>query len=231
MKKILITGASKGIGKATALKLLNENYKVVGLSRTHSIKDKNYTPIKQDLNTIDQVAKCMDSILKENRSIEAFISVAGEGIFENLENFSDKTIKDYFNLNLLSHLIISKKLVSFFKKKKKGYFIFIGSEAALNGGEKGTLYTTAKHGLFGFVKSLKLECNRNNIRVTIINSGMVRTKFFKNLKFKPGKRKENAISVNDIASLISYLLSTSKYINISEINISPLKKVIDFKKK
>ena len=59
---------------------------------------------------------------------------------------------------------------------------------------------------------------------------MVRTNFFRKLNFKPGNRKENAIRVEDIASLINYLLSTNENINISDISIFPMKKVIDFKK-
>lgn len=230
MKQIIITGASKGIGKATALKLLSENYQVIGISRTHSIKDKNYLAIYQNMEYLDELSDSIKTILKKNKNIVALISNAGEGVFDNLENISEKVIKNYLNLNLIAHMIISKNLVTYFKKKKRGYFIFLGSEAAINGGAKATLYSTAKHGLFGFVKSLRLECNKIGIRVSIINAGMVRTNFFRKLKFKPGKRNDNAIRSGDIASIISYLLSTSQNINISDINLSPLKKVVDFKK-
>ena len=230
MRKVIVTGTSSGIGKATALKLLAENYKIIGLARTHNIKHINYIPIFQDLASLDNLSKCIEKILIKNKNIVALVSNAGEGVFENLENLSDKLIENYYKLNLLSHMIITKKIIPYFKKNKKGYLVFIGSEAALNGGAKATLYSSAKHGLFGFVKSLRIECNKNKIRVSIINTGMVRTNFFKKLNFKPGNRKENAIRVEDIASLINYLLSTNENINISDISIFPMKKVIDFKK-
>ena len=64
------------------------------------------------------------------------------------------------------------------------------------------------------------------MRATIINSGMVRTSFFDDLKFQPGKSKENAIEANDIAELVYFLCQSSKYINFSDINVDPIKKVI-----
>jgi len=80
-------------------------------------------------------------------------------------------------------VLISKILVSHFKKKKTGYFIFMGSEASLKGNQKSTLYAAAKHGLLGFVKSFREECNKSDIRVTIINPGMVNSSFFKKRQY------------------------------------------------
>ena len=228
MKEVIVTGASKGIGKATALKLISEGYKVIGISRTHTVENKNYIGISQNLSDLDGSIICIDNILKKYKNIIALVSNAGEGTFDNLENLSDEQIKSYFNLNLISHIIIAKKLIPLLKKKKKGHLIFIGSEAAIIGGVKGTLYSAAKHGLFGFVKSLRLECNKSKVKVSIINAGMVRSNFFKSLNFKPGKKSENAIKVLDMASLVTFLLGTSKNINISDVNIDPIKKVIDF---
>ena len=81
-------------------------------------------------------------------------------------------------------------------------------------------------GLFGFFKSFKLEANKASVRATIINPGMVRTSFFDNLNFVPGSSKENAIEAKDIAEIIYFLSKSSKYINISDINIDTMKKVI-----
>ena len=117
-------------------------------------------------------------------------------------------------------------MISTFKKKNTGIFIFIGSEASKIGGVQGTLYTSAKHALYGFVKSFRKEANKSSVRVTIINPGMVRTNFFNRLKFEPGSSKENAIEANDIAELVYYLCQSSRYINFNDINIDPIKKVV-----
>ena len=91
---------------------------------------------------------------------------------------------------------------------------------------QGTLYSSAKHALYGFVKSLRKEANKSSIRATIINPGMVRTSFFNSLKFQPGKSKENALEARDIAELVYFLCQSSQYINFTDINVDPIKKVV-----
>tara|TARA_B100001093_G_scaffold479890_1_gene509300 strand:+ start:241 stop:936 length:696 start_codon:yes stop_codon:yes gene_type:complete len=231
MKKVIITGASKGIGKAIATNLLKQKFGVIGISRSHTIKHKNYIPIVHDLYITKGYKEKLDDIIKKHNDIEAVISNAGNGLFENLENIPSNDIVPFFNLNLLSHILISKYLVGYFKKRKRGQFIFMGSEAASEASQKSTIYSTAKHGLVGFTKALRAECSKSNIRVTIINPGMVRSSFFNNLSFQPGDKKENAISKKDLSDLILFLLKTSNSINYLNINLAPLKKVIDFKNK
>jgi len=225
-KKYLITGTSKGIGKSIALKLLKFDYEIIGISRSHSIKSPNYKPFFQDLSDLKGLSNILKIIKKDHSDISGIVSNAGEGIFDKLENLSEDSIMKYFNLNLLSHIILAKSMLPDLKKKKDGIFIFIGSEASKIGGTKGTLYSAAKHGLLGFFKSFKLEANKASVRVTIINPGMVRTGFFNNLDFEPGKSKENAIEACDIAELVYFLSQSSKFINFSDINIDPMKKVI-----
>ena len=228
MKKIIITGTSKGIGRSTALYLLKKKFKIIGISRSHTIKHRNYFPLTHDLNRLSEYKEKIEHFLKDHKDISAVVSNAGNGIFKKLENFSSKQIQEYFNLNLIAHILIAKMIVPIFKKQKRGDFIFLGSEASIDAGKMATLYATAKHGLSGFVKSLRAECNTSNIRVTIINPGMVRSSFFKNLNFQPGEKNENAINKNDIAELISFLLQTNKHVNYSEINLKPIKKNIQF---
>ena len=230
MKKIIITGTSRGIGNAIAKYLLKQNLIVIGISRKHTIKHKNYFAVFFDLNDLKNIKYILDDIIFKYKKIDAMISNAGYGIFENLENLKEHKIIDFFNVNLLSHILISKTLVSHFKKKKVGHFIFMGSEASLKGNQKSTLYSAAKHGLFGFVKSLREECNKSEIRVTIINPGMVNSSFFKKLKFSPGNNIKNSIKLNDLAELIFFMLKSNRNINYNDVYLSPIKKVIDFKK-
>lgn len=230
MKKIIITGTSKGIGNAIAKYLLKQNIVVIGISRKHTIKHKNYISVPFDLNDLKNIKNILGDIILRYKKIDAMISNAGYGIFENLENLKEKEIIDFFNVNLLAHILISKILVSHFKKKKVGHFIFMGSEASLKGNQKSTLYSAAKHGLFGFVKSLREECNKSEIRVTIINPGMVNSSFFKKLKFSPGNSIKNSIRLNDLAELIFFILKSNRNVNYNDVYLSPIKKVIDFKK-
>ena len=229
MNKIIITGTSRGIGNAIAKNFLKQNVTVIGISRKHTIKHKNYFAISFDLNDLKNIKNILDDIILNHKKIDAIISNAGYGVFENLENYKEKEVIDFFNVNLLAHIIISKSLVSHFKKKKTGHFIFIGSEASLKGNQKSTLYSAAKHGLLGFVKSLRDECNKSEIRVTIINPGMVNSSFFKKLKFSPGKSIKNSIKLEDISELVFFILKSNPNINYNDIYLSPIKKVINFK--
>ena len=229
MNKIIITGTSRGIGNTIAKNLLKHNVIVIGISRKHTIKHKNYFAISFDLNDLKNIKNILDDTIFNHKKIDAIISNAGYGLFENLENLKEKEVIDYFNVNLLAHILISKILVSHFKKKKTGHFIFIGSEASLKGNQKSTLYSAAKHGLLGFVKSFRKECNKSEIRVTIINPGMVNSSFFKKLKFSPGKSIKNSIKLSDIAELVFFILKSNRNINYNDIYLSPIKKVINFK--
>ena len=229
MKKILITGTARGIGNKIARNLLKQNMTIIGLSRKHNIKHNNYFPISYDLNNIRGLNAILNEIITRHKKIDALISNAGYGIFENLENIKEKEIIDFLNVNLLTHILISKFLVTHFKKKKTGHFIFMGSEASSKGNQKSTLYAAAKHGLLGFVKSLRAECSKSEIRVTIINPGMVNSSFFKNLKFSPGKNINNSIKPDDIAKLVFFILNSNRNINYDDIYLTPIKKVINFK--
>ena len=93
----------------------------------------------------------------------------------------------------------------------------------------GSLYCAAKFGLKGFTEALSKDIAKNNIRVSIINPGMVRTEFFENLNFEPGESEENAISVRDISSTVTYILRLSRNTIVDQINLSPSKKGIKFK--
>ena len=89
-KKFLITGASKGIGKSIAKKLLSNNFTVLGISRTHSIKNVNYIPYNQDLSDLQGLSNTLDEITKSHSDIYGVISNAGRGLFGKLENISEK---------------------------------------------------------------------------------------------------------------------------------------------
>ena len=105
----------------------------------------------------------------------------------------------------------------------------MGSEAALTGKKKGTLYSAAKFGLRGFAQALRDEVGTSGVGVSVINPGLVRTPFFDNLDFEPGDRENNAIAPEDIAKIVLELLGTRSGTIIDEINLSPGSHSINFK--
>ena len=231
-KCVLVTGSSSGIGYEITLKLLDLGAKVIGIARNHDrskLENKNYTTYKCDVSAHQKLEILLKQILKKHPQINCFISNAGFGDFGPLENFSTLQIKNFIATNLTSHIVMTKLLLPHFKRIKIGDIIFIGSEAGLLGAKNGSLYCTAKFGLRGFSEALSKDVANKNIRVSIINPGMIKTDFFENLNFEPGNDEENAINIKDISSTVTYILDLSRNTIVDEINLSPLKKAIKFK--
>lgn len=230
-KCILVTGSSSGIGFSITKKLLNCGAKVIGIARNHSkfsIDHPNYVTYDVEMSDLNNLNKVMNKIIKENNEITGLISNAGYGEFGPLENFSIEQINSFISVNLTSHIVVTKLILPHLKKRKMGDIIFIGSEAGLLGSKNGSLYCSAKFGLRGFSQSIRHDTSTSNIRVCIINPGMVRTKFFKNLKFSPGNDVDNAINSDDIANAVINVIKLEQSTVVDEINLSPLKKVVKF---
>jgi short-subunit dehydrogenase len=230
-KCILVTGSSSGIGFSITKKLLNCGAKVIGIARNHSkfsIDHPNYVTYDVEMSDLNNLNKIMNKIIKENNEITGLISNAGYGEFGPLENFSIEQISSFISVNLTSHIVVTKLILPHLKKRKMGDIIFIGSEAGLLGSKNGSLYCTAKFGLRGFSQSIRHDTSTSNIRVCIINPGMVRTEFFKNLKFSPGDDVDNAINSDDIANAVINVIKLEQSTVVDEINLSPLKKVVKF---
>ena len=231
-KCVLVTGSSSGIGYEITLKLLDLGAKVIGIARNHNkskLENKNYITYNCEVSVHKKLEILLKQILKKHPQINCLISNAGFGDFGPLENFSTLQIKNFIATNLTSHIIITKLLLPHFKRIKIGDIIFIGSEAGLLGEKNGSLYCTAKFGLRGFSEALSKDVANKNIRVSVINPGMIRTDFFENLNFEPGYDEENAINIKDVSSTVAYILDLSRNTIVEEINLSPLKKAIKFK--
>jgi len=230
-KCILVTGSSSGIGLSITKKLLNCGAKVIGIARNHSkfsIDHPNYVTYNVEMSDLNNLNKVLNKIIKENNEITGLISNAGYGEFGPLENFSIEQINSFISVNLTSHIVVTKLILPHLKKRKMGDIIFIGSEAGLLGSKNGSLYCSAKFGLRGFSQSIRHDTSTSNIRVCIINPGMVRTEFFKNLKFSPGYDVDNAINSDDIANAVINVIKLEQSTVVDEINLSPLKKVVKF---
>lgn len=229
---VIVTGSSSGIGRAITERLLSLGAIVIGIARDHRkfIPDSNsYKTFELDLSDLGALPTSLTKIILEFPKLNGLITSAGYGQFNSLENFSADQIISYINTNLISHMVITRALLPHFKSKKMGDIIFIGSEAARLGNNKGSLYSAAKFGLRGFSQAIRQECSNKNVRVGLINPGMVRTSFFKDLSFCPGEDYTNAIEADDIAVATINILSARPGTVIDEINLSPQKKVIKFR--
>jgi short-subunit dehydrogenase len=230
-RKLLVTGASDGIGASITRRLLSQGHRVVAIGRDFSQWPEEAAVEKYliDLAALDELPKQLQQITAEHPDLDGAILNAGSGRFGNLEEFSYQQISDLVSINLLQHLFVARALTPMLKKAATGDLIIIGSESALSGGQKGAVYSACKFALRGFAQSLRLECSSSGVRVCLINPGMVDTAFYAKLNFKPGEQAENALRTEDIANAVMLVLDSHPGTVFDEINLNPLKKVIQFK--
>jgi len=233
---VLITGASRGIGQALSLKLLEAGNRVIGIGRDFShwsLPRAGFEAVTIDLADLDALPQRLSQVAGDYRpwvdnELDAVISNAGAGRFGHLEQFSPHQIRTSVDLNLTQHILVARTFLPLLKRWGRGDLIFMGSETALAGGIKGAVYSACKSALRGLAQSLRRECAAAGVRVGIVNPGLVRTGFFDGLAFRPGETSENAIAPDAVADAIIAMLDAPRGTVVDEINLSPLKQVIRF---
>lgn len=232
-RTLLVTGASSGIGRAVAKKLLGQGHRVIGISRQtekFTRKMQTFYPLRLDLADLSALPEQLHNLATGFPELDGLICCAGQGRFGGLEEFSYRQIEELLTLNLTGQIFLTRALLPLLKQKQRGDIIFIGSEAALNGSRKGAVYCASKFALRGFSQALREECSKSRVRVNLINPGMVKTEFFDHLSFCPGEEACNFIMPEDVADAVAYVLGANPNIVIDEINLNPLNKVVKFKK-
>jgi len=232
-RTVLVSGASSGIGYAIAQSLLDAGHHVIGIARDFSkIKPtplaSNFYHYCIDLEQLDELPNAFKPIQKAHPDIDTIICCAGRGHFASLEEFSYQHIRSLMDLNFLSQAYLTKTFLPTLKQRKQADIIFIGSEAALTGTRKGSIYCASKFALRGFAQALREECSRSGLRISIINPGMVNTDFFEKLDFRHGDDEKHYIRAEDVANTVNMIINAHPGTNFDEINLSPLQKVIQF---
>lgn len=231
-RTFLISGASSGIGRAIAKRLLAQGHQVIGISRDCSqfkVNKENFYPVQLDLTQLKELPHKVIGILQTFPALDGVIFSAGVGRFGSLEEFSYEQIQTLMTTNFTSHVYLTRAVLPYFKRKARSDLIYIGSEAALKGSRKGTIYCASKFALRGFTQALREECSKDGVRVCLINPGMVKTPFFDDLAFKPGGNSANYLIAEDIAEAVSYVVNARPQTIIDEINLNPATKVVQKK--
>lgn len=228
--KILVAGSSSGIGRAITEKMLAENHSVIGLARDHQKfipKSEHYSTFTIDFAEINLLEQQFKQLYQQHPDIDVIVCSIGYGDFAELEQFSVKRMQNIFNVNFLSQTILIKTFLPALKRKQFGKIILMGSECALKGEKKGTMYCATKFALRGFAQSLRKECTSSHVSVTLINPGMVKTPFFDELSFQPAAGNLHSIDAQQIATLVSMLISEENNCVYEEINLQPMKNAIE----
>lgn len=215
-RNIVVIGASSGLGKAIAKKLAKEENLAL-LSRTiekKKTKRKNTVDIECDLKNDKSIKNAFIKIDEFWDKIDIFINCAGIGLEKTLQDSTTKQIRNIIETNLLGAILATKQAYIRMLDKKSGHIINISSTSGKKAREKETVYCASKWGLAGFNESLRLEARKNNIRVTTIYPGGMKTEFYKN---NQNKDISNFMDSQKVADLIVNLINSNPSICPSEL--------------
>ena len=223
-KKIaLITGASSGIGYEISRRLLDLDYKVIGISRNVNDELFNHDNFEAiSCNLIDNKEIELLSNKLKNKNISILINSAGFGKFEPHEELSHKIIQDMVSLNLTAPILLTNTLLRQLKKND-GYIININSIEALRASKFAGVYSATKAGLRAFTDSLFEETRKSNLSVTNINPDMTESNFYDSLRFETSKKEDEKLLATDIADAVEHILTMRKGAVISDYTIRSLK--------
>ncbi len=202
---VLITGASQGMGRATALYLAKNNFLVYAGTRTphklSDIKHPNIKPIKLDITNSENIKQVTNSIKK----IDILINNAGYGLVSTVENMDEKQMYDQFNINVFGVLRVCKAVIPMMRKQQSGIIINISSFLGKIGLPLLTFYNSSKYAVEGITDSLRYELRDFNIRVHSILPGFFDTNFARdNLVTNPKTFDKNS----PYSSIVSNLAPT-----------------------
>ena len=229
-KTILITGASKGIGKAIALSLggLNVNIGLVARSQKE-LQELQTEIIKLGSKAevfIGSVADetfanaAIKTMLQKFGKIDALINNAGYGVFENAENITAKDWDDLFATNTKGTFLFCKAVIPGMKERKDGHIINVASDVAKRAFSGGSLYCASKYAQEGFSAAIRKELRPFGIKVSVVYSGLVDSSFHADPQ--GSTKHDDWLKNEDMANAIKYIIAQPKHVVIDELMIHPL---------
>lgn len=178
----LVTGASSGIGRVTALALNQAGYQVFGTSRKAvSASADGITMLICDVTDDASVRKMVDAVLKQAGRIDLLVNNAGIGLLGGAEESSAAQAQALFDVNVFGVLRVTNAVLPSMRSLKKGRIINMSSLLGLIPAPYNALYASTKHALEGYSESLDHELRMIGIRVVLVEPGLTRTPFDANI--------------------------------------------------
>jgi len=236
-KTAFITGATSGIGQATALLLGKNNFRIIATGRRQERLDKLQEALKShtDVHTLkfdvrnqEEVTKAIQSLPTEFEQIDLLINNAGNA--HGLASFEDADMNDWNNMidiNVKGLLYVSQPIIQQMVQRKNGHIINIGSVAGKETYPNGNVYCASKHAVDAINNSMRLDLNKHNIKVSQVAPGLVETEFslvrFKGDEERSKKVYEqfDALQAEDIADLILFMATRPAHVNLADVLIFP----------
>ena len=191
-KVVLITGCSSGIGLETALEFARNGYKTYASMRNLDKKSELENKAKNenldieilqiDVNKQDTIDNAINQIKNNENRIDILVNNAGYGFMGSIENSSLQEIKDQFETGFFGPIRMIKAVLSFMKEQKSGKIINISSIAGQIGFPLSSAHVSSKFALEGLTDSLRLELSLYGITLSLLEPGVVKSKFHENMK-------------------------------------------------
>jgi short-subunit dehydrogenase len=182
MKKVVIvTGASSGIGKATALQLIKEGHTVYGAARRvekmNELVSAGGKAVALDITNLNQVHAETHKIIETEGKIDVLVNNAGYAVYGPIEEVSYEQAKQQFEVNLFGLAEITKVVLPAMRRQESGTIVNVSSIGGRVYGPLAAWYHATKFGLEGWSHALRLEVNQFGINVVIIEPGVTKTEF------------------------------------------------------
>lgn len=221
MKTVLITGVSGGIGKETALLLLNEGYRVIGISRTPSGISHNF--FSEHIMNLENISQLKETVLQINKEtpVDILINNAGCAYYGLHEEQNPNKIQEMVTVNLTVPMVLSNLLLRHFKKNK-GTIINISSVTATGSSPHGAAYAATKAGLSSFGKSIFDEARKYGVKVITIEPDMTDTGLYRNADFEADTSEGCCLFPDEVAKMISGLLKYPDTIVPASLTVKPI---------
>ena len=229
----VITGASSGIGAATAIALGRHGYRIVvgarRVERLRQVAGEEGVALRLDVTDEESVKEFAGEVGRRFGRVDILVNNAGGALGLNpIAEAKDDEWIGMWQTNVLGLMWMTRACLPLLRKARRGHIINIGSIAGFETYKGGAGYTGAKHAVRAITKTLRLELNGEPIRVTEINPGLVETEF--SLVRFHGDRKAakvpyegiKPLTAEDIADCVVYAVTRPPHVNIDEIVVRPV---------
>ena len=220
-KVILITGASSGIGKETAIEFAKLGANIILVARKKDKLEQVANELKKfnvsilvcqcDISKKDQVEKMSKMVLEEFESIDILINNAGFAIYGSVSDLTINEIESQMETNYFGMVYSIKNFLPSMLKKKSGHIVNVASVAASFGLPGIASYCASKFAMLGFSEGLKHELKNTGVGITVVSPIMVRTNFFEHPSFeKMPKFSPTSLSSKTVAKTILKAADSSR---------------------
>jgi len=237
MKTALITGATSGIGRATARYLAKNNFRLIICGRREDrlaeLQDE-FSALTQvltlnfDVRKKKEVAKAIASLPPDFNTIDVLVNNAGNA--HGLDPIENGDVDDWdamIDINIKGLLYVSKAIIPGMVERKSGHIINIGSIAGKETYPNGNVYCATKHAVDSLNIAMRMDLNKYGIRVGAINPGMVATEFSE-VRFKGDTERAanvykglDPLLAEDIADIIHFVVTRPYHVNIADLTVLP----------